>query len=359
MIGHALHSPTLRLSTIFPRINRLSHVKASETVRRKTDHIYAALHGDVEFHTVTAGFERYAFVHQALPEIDRSEVDTSVTLFGRRLSMPLIISPMTGGTEEATHYNRMFAEVAQQFGLAMGVGSQRAAIEDPTLAYTYQVRDIAPDILLLANLGAVQLNNGCGVDSCIEAVEMIRADALMLHLNPLQECIQPGGNTNFRDLAARIADVCETIDMPVIVKEVGHGISAQAASLLVEAGVSGIDVAGAGGTSWAKVESLRGGDPMLSALGEWGIPTVDSLLAVQEAAPRVVVIASGGVRTGQDIAKALTLGADAVGIALPLLRCAATSRSALHEKIEELREELVTVMFCAGARKIESLTRSI
>ena len=365
----------------------MSFARASEHVLRKRDHIHVALHEDVEFHTLSAGFERVTLPYEALPEIDRDDVDTSTSLFGRRLAMPLLISAMTGGTDEGRYYNRLFAEAAQRFGLAMGVGSQRVAIENPELADTFQVRDIAPDILLFANLGAVQLNNGCGIEACRRAVEMVRADALMLHINPLQESVQPGGNTNFRDLAARIARVCEALDVPVVVKEVGHGISARTAERLVGAGVAGIDVAGAGGTSWAKVEMLRARKPdqapcksfratrgicfpdarksrFLTAfgmttsedeLGEWGIPTVDSLLAARKAAPDLVVIASGGVRTGEDIAKSIALGADLVGMALPLLKSAAESRDALHDHIAQLQEELVTVMFCRGARTVQEL----
>ena len=337
----------------------MSCLRVSENVQRKVDHIRAALEEDVEFRALTPGFERYRFVHQAMPEIDRSEVDTSVTLCGKRLSMPLIISPMTGGTREAAVYNRRLAEAAQRFGIAMGVGSQRVAIEDPSLESTFQVRDVAPDVLLFANLGAVQLNNGCGVESCARAVEMIGADALTLHLNPLQESIQPHGNTNFRKLSARIAKACRSLDVPVFAKEVGHGISERAAELLIEAGVDGIELAGAGGTSWAKVEGFRAADPVAASLsrslGEWGIPTVDSLLAVRRAAKHATVIAGGGVRSGVDIAKSIALGADAAGIALPLLRAAAESRDALYAAVTQLREELTTVMFCTGCRTIDDL----
>jgi len=336
----------------------LSFVRASETVERKNDHIRAALRGDVEYHRVTAGFERVEIEYQALPQISRSEVDTSVVLLGRRLQIPLIISAMTGGTEEGAAYNAVFAQAAQRLGVGMGVGSQRVAIEDPSLSWTFQVRERASDILLFANLGAVQLNNGHGVEQCRRAVEMIGADALVLHLNPLQESAQVGGDTNFAALAERISEVCERVGVPVLIKEVGHGISRAAASLLVEAGVSGIDVAGAGGTSWVKVEALRSTDPRLAALGEslgeWGIPTVDSLRAVTSAAPEMV-IASGGVRTGMDIAKSIALGADAAGIALPFLRLAAESPEALHLRILQIREELATVMFCTGSRTIEAL----
>jgi len=337
----------------------LSFAKASETTRRKTDHIHAALHADVTYHTRTSGFERYELSYEALPEIDRSEVDTSTTLLGHRLSMPFVISSMTGGAPESREINRLLAEAAQRFGIAFGVGSQRAALEDPGLAYTYQVRDVAPDILLFANLGAIQLNHGCGVESCAAAVEMIQADALILHLNPLQECVQAQGNMDFRHLADKIGEVCEMVGVPVIAKEVGHGISERTARLLIDAGVDAIDVAGAGGTSWAKVERVRATDDSLrdlgAALGEWGIPTVDSLLAVRSISPHITVIASGGVRTGPDIAKSIALGADAAGMALPLLQSACAGRETLFSRIANLREELATIMFCTGARTIGDL----
>ena len=337
----------------------LSYVRVSENARRKADHIHAALNEDVEFHTLTAGFDRYQFNYEALPEINRSDVDTSVVLFGKRLAMPLIISSMTGGTQEAAVFNERLAAAAQRSQIAMGVGSQRVALEQPEIEATFHVRQVAPDILLFANLGAVQLNNGCEVESCARAVEMIDADALMLHLNPLQECVQVNGNTNFRELSDRIAVVCSALDVPVVVKEVGHGISARTAELLVEAGVDGIDVAGAGGTSWAKVEGQRTSDPAAfslgASLGEWGIPTVDSLAAVRSVSPFGVVIASGGVRSGVDMAKSVALGADAVGMALPLLRTAAISQEALHARIAHLQEELATVMFCTGCRTMDDL----
>lgn len=331
----------------------MSYVRASETSKRKNDHIQAALHSDVSYHHRAAGFERYNLPYEALPELIRADIDTSIDLFGCRLSMPLIISSMTGGTPEAYDLNKTLAETAQHFRIAMGVGSQRAALEDQSLAYTYQVRDIAPDILLIANLGAVQLNYGCGVESCVRAVEMIGADALYLHLNPLQECIQTNGNTNFAGLADKIGEVCEMVGVPVIAKEVGHGISERTARLLVDAGVDGIDVAGAGGTSWAKVEAIRSG--INTSLDEWGIPTVDSLRNVRAVSPHITLISSGGVRTSLDIAKSIALGADAAGIGLPLLKWASEGRDVLIEKLVRLREELVSVMFCAGSRDVGQL----
>lgn len=335
----------------------MSYVRASESAARKADHIHIALHEDVEFHRITTGLEHCSISYEALPEINHSEVDTSISLFGKRMSMPLIISSMTGGTDEGKRYNRMFAKAAQYFRLAMGVGSQRIALEHPELADTFQVRDVAPDILLFANIGAVQLNNGCKVESCQRIVDMIGADALIIHINPLQECAQPEGDTNFRDIAEKIGIVCDTLEVPVIVKEVGHGISERTARLLAEAGVDAIDVAGAGGTSWAKVESYRG-TRLGPSLGEWGISTLDSLIAARSVAPHATIISSGGIRTGEDIAKSIALGADAAAMALPLLKAASISFEALNAFIAQIREELSAVMFCAGVRTIEELRRA-
>lgn len=337
---------------------KLLFAEASDTLRRKSDHIRIALNEKVEYGRLKTGLERYSFDYQALPEIDRCSISTSTSFLGKTLGLPLIISSMTGGTEESAAYNGMLAAAAQRYGLGMGVGSQRIALENPDVEWTYRVRDAAPDILLLANLGAVQLNMGYGVDECAKAIEMIDADALILHINPLQECLQPEGDTDFGNLASRIADVCEGLDVPVVVKEVGHGISARTAELLADAGVSVIDVAGAGGTSWAKVENFRSrkSDNRLDeSILEWGIPTASSLISVRQAAPGVSVIGSGGIRNGEDIAKCLALGAEVAGIALPLLRAAAQSQETLEREIERLREELVAVMFCTGSGSINEL----
>ncbi|MFN3929561.1 MAG: type 2 isopentenyl-diphosphate Delta-isomerase, partial [Thermoflexus sp.] len=222
--------------------------------QRKADHIRINLEEDVSFGQLTTGFERLRFVHRALPELDLQEVDLSTTFFGKTLKAPLLISSMTGGTEEAGRINRNLAEAAQARGIAMGLGSMRAALERPELLPTFQVRRYAPDILLFANLGAVQLNYGYTVDHCRRAVELVKADALILHLNPLQEALQPEGDTNFAGLLRKIEAVCKALPVPVVVKEVGWGISEEVARLLADAGVAAIDVAGAGGTSWSQVE---------------------------------------------------------------------------------------------------------
>jgi isopentenyl-diphosphate delta-isomerase len=335
--------------------------------QRKADHIRINLEENVGFPTTTTGLERYRFVHQALPEMNLDEVDTTVTLFGRRLDAPILVSSMTGGTEQAQAINRALAVAAQERKLAMGVGSQRAGIERDDSATTFRVRDLAPDVLLLANLGAVQLNYGYTVDQCRRAVEMIEADALILHLNPLQEVLQPEGDFNWRGLLSQIEQVCRTVGVPVVIKEVGWGISAQTARGLLEAGVSAIDVAGAGGTSWSQVEMHRAPTERLrrlaAAFADWGIPTAESLVAVRQVRDAlglqraVSLFASGGIRSGQDVGKCVALGADLVGLAGPFLKKAVQGAEAAAEEMEILEAELRIAMFCAGVRTLEDLRR--
>lgn len=318
------------------------------------------LREDVQFSQLTTGLEHYHFIHNALPEVDKADVDTTTSLLGHRLRAPLLISPMTGGVEAAASINRRLAAAAQRLGLAMGVGSQRAAIRHPELATTYQVRDVAPDILLMANLGAVQLNYGFGLAEARTAVDMIGADALVLHLNPLHEALQPDGNTNFAGLLERIGEVCAGLAVPVIVKEVGYGISREVALRLRSIGVAGIDVAGAGGTAWVEVERRRSNasrSRVASAFADWGIRTAESIEMVRSVADRWPLIASGGIRTGVDVAKCLALGADAAGLALPLLRAAADSEHDVVRALEEVLEQLRIAMFAAGARTISDLRR--
>lgn len=327
--------------------------------QRKLEHLRICLDKAPQLSHLTSGLEQYRFLHQALPEMDLQDVDTSSTLLGKSLSVPLIISSMTGGTAEAEQINLSLAEAAQGVGVAMGVGSLRAALEEPEVAYTYQVRRVAPDILLFANLGAVQLNSGYGVEDCLRAVEMIAADALMLHLNPLQECLQHGGNTNFNSLLTKIEEVCRRLPVPVVVKEVGWGISSRVAALLRDTGIAALDVAGTGGTSWSVVEEQRAPDEKTSnvaqAFAEWGIPTAESIVMVREAAPEMTVIASGGIRTGIDVAKAIALGAHAAGLATPFLIPATEGGAAVVTKLEEIIEELRIAMFCVAAQNLDSL----
>lgn len=329
--------------------------------RRKADHIRINLEEDVQFKQLTTGLENYFFIHQALPELDLNAIDTSVTIFGKQLATPLLISSMTGGTARARDINRILAEAAQATGMAMGLGSMRAAVEDAALEDSYGVRDVAPDILLFANLGAVQLNYGYGLAECRRVVEMIEADALILHFNVLQEAVQPEGDGNFAGLLAKVEAICRTLPVPVIAKEVGWGFSRQAARQLADAGVAAIDVAGAGGTSWSQVEMYRAPTArharVAGAFIDWGIPTAVSLQYCHQEAPQLPLFASGGIRDGIEVAKCIALGASAVGLAGEFLRAADQNGVAgVVELAGTITDELRVTMFCAGYGDLTALS---
>lgn len=333
--------------------------KVAPIDQRKADHIKINLEKDVRS-ALTTGLENYHFVHEALPELDLERIDTSLSLFGKRLAAPILISSMTGGTEEAGEINQRLAEAAQEIGVAMGVGSQRAALENPKETPTFSIaRKAAPDILLFANLGAVQLNYGYGIDQCRQAVDMIQADALILHLNPLQEAVQDAGDTNFADLSKKIEEICKKMEVPVIAKEVGWGISERTAKLLADCGVSAIDVAGAGGTSWSQVEMYRAPDEFTRELAAtfvgWGIPTADSILNVRKAAPEMRIFASGGIKDGLDIAKCIALGATLGGMAGQFLKAAAISTKSVIHLMELTKRQIEVTMFATGAGKMDEL----
>jgi isopentenyl-diphosphate Delta-isomerase len=329
------------------------------TGARKSDHIRINVAEDVDAKGVASGFDNYRFEHQALPEIDLSDVDTSTELLGRRLNAPLLISCMTGGTPEAQRINDTLAEIAEEFGIAMGLGSGRALIEKPETLPTFDVRTHAPTALLLANVGAVHLNKGYGVDQCRRLVETLRADALVLHLNALQEALQPEGDTNFRGLLAQIVTLCKQLETPVVVKEVGWGIGPDAVRALFDAGVAAVDLAGAGGTSWSEVERYRIAEPwrarVAAAFAGWGIPTDECIRKARAVAPKETLIASGGIRSGLDVAKAIALGADAAGIAGPFLRAADVSIDEARDYAHEIVETLCIAMFCIGVRTVSGL----
>jgi isopentenyl-diphosphate delta-isomerase len=307
---------------------------------------------DVAAKGVQNGFDSYRLINCALPEIDLDEVDTSCRIFNRPLRAPLLISCMTGGTPEARAINHTLARVAQNFGLAMGLGSGRALLENPGLLDTFEVRSAAPDILLFANLGAVQLNRGYGVDHCRRLLDMLQADALVLHLNALQEAVQPEGDTCFRGLIDKIAKVCAKLDAPVVVKEVGWGIAPDEVYALFQAGVAAVDLAGAGGTSWSEVERYRIAEPwrasVAGAFAGWGIPTAECLRRAVQLGPYGLLIASGGIHGGIDALKALALGADLVGIAGPFLRAAAEGVDAAADLAREVVAVLRVGMFALG-----------
>jgi isopentenyl-diphosphate delta-isomerase len=334
--------------------------KVAPIEARKSDHIKINLEQNVRS-GLTNGLERYHFVHEALPELDLDAVNTSLTLFRKKLAAPILISSMTGGTEQAGVINQRLAEAAQECHVAMAVGSQRAALEDPRQIPTYSItRKVAPDILLFANLGAIQLNSGFGLVECRRAVDMIQADAFILHLNPLQEAVQTGGDTNFAGLAKKIAGICRNLEVPVIVKEVGWGISERTARILAESGVAAIDVAGAGGTSWSQVEMYRAPDEfarqMAATFVDWGITTADSILNVGKAAPGMIIFASGGLKDGLDIAKSITLGATMGGFAGQFLRAAAISTEKVVELLRLTRKQIQVSMFGAGVGDLNALS---
>jgi isopentenyl-diphosphate delta-isomerase len=334
----------------------------SEIENRKSEHLRVCIEEDVEFQQLTSGLEKYRFTHCCLPELDRSDIELGTTFLGKSLKAPILISSMTGGTELAHLVNTRLATVAQRYGLAMGVGSQRIALEQPELAPTFAVRSLAPDILLLANLGAVQLNYGCGLEDCLKLVELLEADALILHLNPLQEWVQSEGDSNFKGLLAKIQQICAQLPVPVIAKEVGNGISAVMAKQLIEAGVAAIDVAGAGGTSWAKVESQRAKDNRQRHLGQvfadWGLPTAECITAIRSLNSTIPLIASGGLKNGLDLAKSIALGADLGGLARPFLVAAIESEAAVDELVKFLIAELEIVLFCTGNPNLSALKHS-
>ncbi len=332
--------------------------KVTPISQRKSDHIRINLREDVQS-AITTGLENYRFEHQALPECNLEDVNIQTSFLNKPLAAPILISSMTGGSQEAAQINLTLAEAAECTQIAMGLGSQRAAIEHPELAYTFKVRHVAPNILLFANLGAIQLNYRYGLDECKQAVEMIEADALVLHLNPLQEALQPEGDTRFENLIGKIEMVCQKLPVPVIVKEVGWGISGQTAKMLIEAGVAAIDVAGAGGTSWSQVEMYRAKSESVARIAshfvDWGIPTAECIKNIRAMHPSLPIIASGGIRNGIEITKCLALGANLGALASPFLKAAARSLNDTIETINELKREIQITMFAAGVKSIPEI----
>lgn len=334
---------------------------ASATRIRKDEHLDLVLaQAEARRSRGGAGFDRIALEHCALPEIDVDEVDLSCEFLGRRLAAPLLISAMTGGPARAEAINRHLAEAAEALRIAFAVGSQRVAIEGGgNGGIERQLRALAPSVPLLANLGGAQLAAGWGVDEARRALDMIEADALVIHLNPLQEALQPEGDRRWRGVLAGIEALAKGLPVPVVVKEVGAGISARVARRLVNAGVSVIDVAGYGGTNWAAVEAARSSDPVARQVAEgfanWGLPTTVALEAVRKACPDATVVASGGIRDGIDVAKAIRLGADMVGQAGPNLVAALQSTDAVVETIGGVIGQLRIACFCTGSADLAAL----
>lgn len=349
-------------------------MKKTRTSSRKQHHVEITVSKDVSFRNKTAGLERWEFVHNALPELDLSEVDPSTSFLKKRLFLPIIISSMTGGYQAAARINRQLAEVCAEKGLAMGVGSQRQAMEDDSFHHTFHVvREAAPDISLFGNIGAAEVARLKDASAVLKLAELVHADAFAVHLNPLQEFLQPEGNPEFCGVLKGIAMLVREMPIPIIVKEIGAGISAAVARRLIDVGVEIIDVAGAGGTSWAGVEILRrnGSDAkrdsetraveesFASSFWDWGIPTVDALrqvTALKFEHPTLTLISSGGIHNGLDVAKSLAFGADLAGSARPMLKALKKGGTkGLKKEIEKWEMELRGAMFLTGSKTIAEL----
>jgi isopentenyl-diphosphate delta-isomerase len=326
---------------------------SSVTKSRKDDHIRICIEKDVEF-SKSNGFERVQLMHKALPEISRDEIDLSATFLGKKFRYPIFIEAITGGTEQGERINKNLAKAAEALGIGMGVGSQRAMLEDAKLAKTYFVRDVAPGIFLLGNVGAAQIR-GYGTEKMSMLVEAIKADGLAVHLNVAQELAQKEGDKSWKGVLGDIRILCKKAKFPVIVKETGCGISGALSKELALAGASAIDVSGAGGTSWVKVDGHRTSEDV-SHIEEWGIPTAEVLKDVAKSV-KVPIIASGGIRNGVEVAKALAMGASLAGMALPLLKPATESAESVKKYLEKIISQLEDAMFLVGARNLKELKR--
>jgi isopentenyl-diphosphate Delta-isomerase len=337
---------------------------AEETRKRKADHIRICLNEKAQARKATTGFEDIHFVNKALPEISKQKIDVSTYVLGHEFDAPIIVGAMTGGTLEAEKINAAIAQAVEKLQLGMGVGSQRAALQDSKLVKTFAIaRKKAPTAFLIANIGGVQLTHGYGLKEVKKAVEMIDADAVAIHLNALQEAVQPEGQTNFEGILAKIAEIAGELDRPVIVKETGSGIAAEEAKKLEAAGVKAIDVGGVGGTSFAAVEYYRAKgqeNSVQRVLGEvfwdWGIPTAFSIAEITQTV-MIPVICSGGVRSGTDIAKGLALGASLTSVSQPILEAAVEGAKETENVLSLLIEELKNVLFLVGAENVQRLAK--
>jgi isopentenyl-diphosphate Delta-isomerase len=335
-----------------------------ETIARKRDHLRIALTEEVGFSRLTTGLETLQLASTALPERNLADVDLSVQAFGRRLGVPVMISCMTGGVSEAGAVNKALATAGQAHGVAVGLGSGRVVLEDDTALASFRVRDVAPDVVLLANLGAVQLHTYTPAD-CARLVERCEADVLVLHLNAVQEGVQPGGDTEFAGLLRRIEELCATLEVPVVVKEVGFGLAPADVRRLTTAGVAGVDVAGAGGTNWARVEGFRDtrAGAVADAFADWGWPTADALRGAREAldgaGSHAILIASGGLRDGVDVLKCLALGADLAAVGAGLLAAAADGPDAATEAVGVIVDQLRIAAWACGIGASTEITPAL
>lgn len=327
--------------------------------QRKTEHIRLCLTGDVEGVNKSTGLEGIDFIHNALPEINFKDIDISTRFLDKNMKTPFLVSSMTGGSELATIINQNLALAAEEKGWVMALGSTRAMLESEAHKESFLIKDYAPSVPLIVNLGAVQLNYGYGAEEAQKIIDLTNADSIVLHFNSLQEVVQDEGDLNFEQLLPKIEAVCKAVNVPVGAKEVGFGIDGTVAEKLYNAGIAYIDVAGAGGTSWSQVEKLRSRDPLRRAAAEafnnWGIPTKDCIVSVRSKLPSVPLVSSGGMKTGVDAAKAITIGADIVGFARQLLKAATESKEKVMETMEQIEFELKMTMFGIGVKNLEEL----
>lgn len=330
-----------------------------EINQRKTEHIDLCLKENVEGINKTTGLEGISFLHNALPEIDFNDISLETSFLDKKIKAPFLVSSMTGGSELAANINHNLAKAAEDKGWAIGLGSTRALLESDSHKESFMIRKSAQTVPLIANLGAVQLNYGYGVEEIKQIIERTGADSLVLHLNSLQEVIQDGGDLNFKELLPKIEKICREIDQPIGVKEVGFGIDGHVAKQLTDVGIAYVDVAGAGGTSWSQVEKLRSQDPLRKAAAEafnsWGLPTKDCIVSVNKHIQGIPIVASGGMKTGLDAAKAITIGADMIGFARQLLQAATESVEAVKLTMDQIELELKIAMFGVGVKNIDEL----
>lgn len=326
---------------------------------RKTEHIRLCLTDQVEGVNKSTGLEGISFIHNALPEINFNDIQLKTTFLNKQLKAPFLVSSMTGGSDLAAKININLATASEEKGWAIGLGSTRALLESKAHEESFLIRTHAKTVPLIANLGAVQFNYGYGVEECQRIIDRTEADSLVLHLNSLQEVVQDEGDLNFENLLPKIEEVCKKLTVPVGVKEVGFGIDGSVAKKLYDVGIAYIDVAGAGGTSWSQVEKLRSKDPLRKAAAEafnnWGIPTKDCIVSVKSELPKTPIVASGGMKTGLDAAKAITIGSDIVGFARSLLQAATESVEAVIEVMDQIEFEMKMTMFGIGAIDLEAL----
>lgn len=333
----------------------MSFDTGSALQHRKRRHIDVCLTEAVDYQTVTTGFERYRLPYNALTQTDLRRIDLGTEFLGCRLRAPVLIGAMTGGAQLSGIINRNLAAAAQQLGLGMMLGSQRVMIDDEAAAASFAVREIAPDVLLVGNIGLAQVSPAI-VPGLAAALRRVGADAVAVHTNPLQEAMQHRGDTDFSGSLHRLGELVDALGYPVMLKEVGHGIGAAAAAELVGCPIAAVDVAGAGGTSWARIEQfVRYGEVRHPALAEWGIPTAQALTEVRGTLPGMPLVASGGIRTGMDAAKALAMGAQVVAIARPLLAPAIESVAAVVDWLQLFLEELVICLHGCGAQDLAAL----